>query len=123
MYDDVRPNPFWTCAGLLALGVGIIGIVLPLLPTTPLVLLAAFCFGKGSPRLRAWLHEHKRFGPMIEDWQSHGAISGRAKRMAVIAMAATLTVSVLLGLPGYVLLIQALCLTGAASFILTRPSV
>ncbi|MEC7257498.1 MAG: YbaN family protein, partial [Pseudomonadota bacterium] len=66
-------RPLWTLAGLLSLAVGILGIFLPVLPTTPLVLLAAFCFGKGSPRLRAWILEHRRFGPMIADWEATGA--------------------------------------------------
>ena len=114
-------NLAWTIGGLTSLVVGVIGIFLPLLPTTPLVLLSAFCFGKGSPRLQAWLLGHPRFGPMIEDWNSHGAISPKAKRAAVIAMVATLALSLALGLSLVIIIIQALCLTGAAAFILTRP--
>lgn len=119
--SEPKPHLLWTAAGLLSLGTGIIGIFLPLLPTTPLVLLAAFCFGKGSPRLRRWLLAHKRFGPMIEDWQKNGAIAPRAKRAAVIAMAVTLAISVALGLSIVLIAIQATCLAGAAGFILTRP--
>lgn len=122
MTDGPRPNLIWTLAGLVSLGIGIVGIVLPLLPTTPLVLLSAFCFGRGSPRLRAWLHDHAHFGPMIADWRARGAIASRAKLMAVIAMAATLGLSLALGLSFGLLAVQALCLAGAATFILTRPS-
>lgn len=81
-----RPNFLWTLAGLLSLGTGILGIVLPILPTTSLVLLAAFCFGKGSPRLRAWIVDHAHFGPMIESWQTTGAIPRRAKIVALVMM-------------------------------------
>lgn len=116
-----RPNLLWTLAGLLSLGIGIIGIFLPVLPTTPLVLLAAFCFGKGSPRLRIWLLGHRRFGPMIENWQTTGSIAPRAKRMALIAMAAALGLSAALGLAYWVLALQFVCMAGAATFILTRP--
>jgi uncharacterized membrane protein YbaN (DUF454 family) len=117
-----RPSLLWTLAGLASLGTGIVGIVLPLLPTTPLVLLAAFCFGKGSPRLQVWITEHDRFGPMIADWRKNGAIAPRAKRMAVLAMVAALGLSVALELSFGLLAIQALCLSGAATFVLTRPS-
>lgn len=116
-----RPNAIWTCAGLLALSLGVVGIVLPLLPTTSLVLLAAFCFSKGSPRLQGWLLAHPRFGPIILDWQRTGAIHPRAKRAAVLAMALAFALSVALGLPVWVLLAQALCLAGAAMFVLSRP--
>ena len=97
-------------------------IVLPLLPTTPLVLLSAFCFGKGSPRLRAWIHDHAHFGPMIAHWRETGAITRRAKCMAVIAMGAALALSLAMGLAGWLIAVQVICLAGAATFILTRPS-
>lgn len=112
----------WTIAGLTSLGIGIIGIFLPLLPTTPLVLLAAFCFAKGSPRLHAWLVNHPRFGQSIRDWQEKGAVPPRAKRMALAAMAATLALSFVLGLSLVLIAIQALCLTCVAVFLLTRPN-
>lgn len=120
-YPPQRSNLLWTCAGLLSLLIGIIGIVLPLLPTTPLVLLAAFCFGKGSPRLRAWLLDHARFGPMIGDWHERGAIARRAKLSAVVVMLAAFGLSLAMSLPLWVLIAQAICLGGAATFILTRP--
>lgn len=111
----------WSVFGAIALGLGVIGIVLPVLPTTPFVLLAAFCFGKGSPRLRAWIEQHPRFGPAIADWEQHGAVPKRAKRMAALLMAAAFLLSLWMGLPGWVLAVQGLCLTGAAAFVLTRP--
>ena len=112
----------WIVAGGLALLLGILGIALPLLPTTPLILLAAFCFGKGSERLRNWLTSHSKFGPMIADWESHGAISKRGKIAAVLAMGAAFALSIFLQVPGYILLIQVICLGGAATFVLSRPT-
>ena len=114
-------NLLWSIAGLVSLMTGILGIFLPLLPTTPLVLLAAFCFGKGSRKLHDWLANHRRFGPMISDWRTHGAIAPKAKRAAVIAMLAALAISLFLGVSFVILTIQALCLMGAAGFVLTRP--
>ena len=114
-------NPAWTVAGFVSLGLGMLGIFLPVLPTTPLVLLAAFCFSKGSPRLHDWLLAHPRFGPMIMDWQDRGAIHPRAKRAGALMMAAAFGLSVWLALPIWVLALQAICLSGAAIFVWTRP--
>lgn len=77
----------WWLLAWSALALGLVGIVVPGLPTTPLVLLAAFAAARGSPRLEAWLKAHPRFGPLIHDWQAHGAVSRKAKWMATIAMA------------------------------------
>ena len=69
-------------AGFLSLGIGIIGIFLPILPTTPLVILAAYCFSKGSNRLHRWLTTNPYFGEMIADWEKYRMISLKAKVMA-----------------------------------------
>ena len=65
---------FYLVAGWLSLGLGAIGAVLPLLPTVPFVILAAFCFARSSPRLEAWLVGHPVFGPHIAAWRDYGAI-------------------------------------------------
>lgn len=116
------PRLAWLSVGLAALGIGAVGVVLPLLPTTPFVLLAAFAFAKGSPRLRCWLVEHRVFGPIIADWESNGAIAGRYKVLACCIMAASLVGSFLVGIPTPVLIIQLLALSAAATYVLTRPS-
>lgn len=77
----------WLTAGLAALATGLVGIVLPLLPTTPFVLLAAFCFSRGSRRCETWLLEHPRFGPMVRDWRARHAVPRRAKWLAWSMMA------------------------------------
>ncbi len=112
----------WQMAGILALALGAIGVVLPLLPTTPFVLLAAFAFGKGSPRLRAWLESSRLFGPAIRDWEQKGAIHPRAKATACVVMAAVFLGSVVAGLRPLILLVQGLCMAAAATYVLTRPS-
>jgi uncharacterized membrane protein YbaN (DUF454 family) len=111
----------WTTLGIVALFLGIVGAALPVLPTTPFVLLAAFAFGRGSPRLRRWTVEHPRFGPAVRRWEADGAISRRHKRYAMAGMAASLAVSLAAGVPQAALAVQALCLAGAAAFVLTRP--
>ncbi|MBA3623338.1 MAG: YbaN family protein [Methylibium sp.] len=77
----------WLAAGGLALAAGIVGIFLPLLPATPFVLLAAYCFSRGSARCERWLLEHPRFGPMVRDWRMHRAMPLRAKQTAIVMMA------------------------------------
>lgn len=78
----------WLVLAYFFLALGIIGVVLPGLPTTPFVLLAAYCAARGSKRLHAWLLSHRLFGPMIRDWQQGGAVSRRAKYWAIGTMAA-----------------------------------
>ncbi len=77
----------WLSLAYAALALGAIGIVLPGLPTTLFVLLAAYAAARGSEKLHAWLLAHRLFGPMIADWQSSGAVSRSAKRWAIGTMA------------------------------------
>lgn len=77
----------WMAAGGLSFAIGIVGLFLPLLPTAPLVLLAAFCFSRGSARCERWILDHPRFGPMVRDWRAHRAIPLRAKQVATLMMA------------------------------------
>ncbi len=112
----------WFVIGLAATACGIAGAVLPLLPATPFLLLATFAFARSSPRLHDWLVTHPTLGPPIENWRAHGAIATRVKTLAVIVMAITLAASVLGGLDGWIILLQAGVMALAAAFILTRPS-
>ena len=81
-------------AGVTALCFGIAGIFLPVLPTTPLVLLAAACFARSYRPFHEWLLAHRQFGPMIHEWQVHGSIPYRTKITAIVMMAVSLGVSV-----------------------------
>ena len=111
----------WAVIGLTALGLGLLGVALPLLPTTPFLLVAAFAFARSSPRLSAWLNGHRTFGPLIENWQTHGSINRRAKKVAAITMLLTFLLSVAFGAPQHVLIIQAVVLSLSALFVLPRP--
>ena len=107
----------WFTLGSLALLLGVIGVAVPVLPTTPFVILAAFCFGKGSPRVERWLLENPTFGPMIADWRAHGAIRLKYKIIGAVAMVALLALSVLMQIETKYLVIQAVCMAGAALYV------
>ncbi|MEO0422309.1 MAG: YbaN family protein [Pseudomonadota bacterium] len=111
----------WFAVGLSALALGAVGVVLPLLPTTPFVLLAAYAFARSSRRCHDWLLGHALFGPIIRDWQREGAISRRAKVTAAISMMAIFALSLALGVAPTVLAIQALVLSASATYVLSRP--
>ncbi len=111
----------WLVVGLLALALGALGIALPLLPTTPFLLVAAFAFAQSSETLHRWLLEHNVFGPLIDNWQRHGAISRRAKVLSVVSMAAVLAISVAMAAPPVVIVVQLVVLGASALFVLTRP--
>jgi uncharacterized membrane protein YbaN (DUF454 family) len=81
----------WLAAGVVSLALGLIGIVLPLLPTVPFVILAAYCFSRGSRRLEKWMLDHPKLGPIIEDWRAHHAVPLRAKQLATAMMAISCT--------------------------------
>jgi len=111
----------WFAAGSVALVLGIIGIFLPLLPTTPFLLLAAFCYARGSQRVHDWLVNHRTFGPPIAHWREHGAISRKGKLLAGVAILAAFGISLILGVATWVLIVQALVLCAVTVFIFSRP--
>ncbi|MBW3582629.1 MAG: YbaN family protein [Euryarchaeota archaeon] len=77
------PRWAWTTLGHLSVGAGALGLIVPGLPTTPLILLAASCYARGSDRFHRWLLDHRVFGPMVRNWHEHRAISLRAKVTAI----------------------------------------
>ena len=114
---------FWRLLGLAFVGIGFAGIVLPVLPTTPFMLLALWAFAKGSPTLHAWLENHPRFGTSIAAWNRYGTIPLRAKLTAIAVMGVSLTILVLSeAVPRVGVISAAILMAAGAAFILTRPS-
>lgn len=109
-------------AGLLMTALGIVGAFLPLLPTTPFLLVAVWCFSRSSPRLEQWLLNHRTLGPPLQNWRREGAIAGRAKVVAISLIVASYGFFYYRTQPSLVLAaIVGLILCGSALFILTRP--
>ena len=107
---------------MAAVGLAVAGVALPILPTTPFLLVALWAFARGAPGWADRLRADRRFGPMIRDWEERGAIPRRAKVLAVLTMAASL--GVLAATHTSLLLLGAVAaiMAGAATFVLTRPS-
>lgn len=112
----------WFVIGALALTLGAIGAVLPFLPSTPFVILAAFAFGKSSPALQAWLEQSRVFGPMIADWRRNGAIAPRYKAIALVMMFGALALGLASGLPAIAKIAQGVIMVAAATYVLSRPN-
>jgi uncharacterized protein len=106
--------------GFVSLALGGIGAFVPLLPTVPFIILAAFCFGRSNPALEQRLLEHPSFGPHLQAWRQRGAISRRGKNAAVVAFAASALLGLFL-LDWPWLLVPATAALVGGSWILTRP--
>lgn len=112
---------FLIISGIIFFILGIVGILLPLLPTTPFLLLSTFCFARSSKKLHDWLLFHPSFGPAIIDWRENGSISKRNKTYAIVTILLALLLSVLFKVLLAVFLIQMAVLSVVSVFILSRP--
>ena len=112
--------------GIICLVLGILGVILPLLPGVPLLIVAAWCFARSSPKFERWLLNHPTFGPGIREWRARGAINTRAKILAIGMMTISgglVTHGALNGYgpPVWIAVLIVLSLIGAAIFVGTRP--
>ena len=116
-------RPLFLSGGFLSLGLGYIGIFLPILPTTPFMLLAAFCFSKSSPKLHSWLLSRPRIGPAIVDWEQSRVIRRKAKFLATALI--LLSISIPLSFDTISLTVKLILLgviSGVLLFIWSCPS-
>ncbi len=109
--------------GWLFVALGLVGIPLPVLPTTPFLLLALWCFARSSQRFHGWLYNHRLFGPPLREWQAHRVIPLRAKVIALGAMTASaLYVALGTSAPWYGVAAMVAVMAVGAGVILRSPS-
>ncbi|MEX0941509.1 MAG: YbaN family protein, partial [Pseudomonadales bacterium] len=109
--------------GSLSLGIGILGAFLPILPTTPFMLLAAACFARSSDRLYQRLINDRTFGPMIVEWREHRSIPRKTKLISIALIAVTISLSITFAMPNiYGQIALALIGITTATFLYRLPS-
>ena len=108
--------------GYLCTTLGVIGAFLPVLPTTPFLLVALWAFSKSSPRLKNWLYHHPRYGRTLQQWFEYGAISVRVKVIACTAMLCSVPVVYFISGSMIAVSVHGTIIFLTAIFILSRPS-
>lgn len=121
--DSPLVRALFNLAGTVALGLGIVGLFLPLLPTTPFVLLAAACYARGSERFHQWLLANRTFGPMVREWEDHRSLPYRTKITAIVLMSLTMAISIVVFVrPVWLKVVLALFGVGLAIWMYRIPS-
>jgi uncharacterized protein len=114
---------FWILLGWIFFGIGITGLFLPLLPCTPFMILATFCFSKGSEKLHQWILGLPRVGPMVRDWEDKGVIRLRAKLLSTLVICASASYPLfVMAIAAPLRALVALVISGVLVFIWSRPS-
>ncbi len=111
----------WRALGVVLVAIGIANAFLPLLPTTIFLILGAWALGKGAPAWRARLLDHPRWGPPLRAWDDGGRVSRRGKRFAVIGMAASFLVTLLVVGPGVPVAVAGVALAAVGTWLWGRP--
>ncbi|WP_442963966.1 YbaN family protein [Pseudomonas sp. MM211] len=111
----------WLALAYLSIGMAAVGVLVPGLPTTEFVLLSAWAASRSSPRLSAWLENHRLFGPLLRNWRDGGVITRRTKRVASLSMLMAFAVMLLTVAHTPSLIFAGLGMSGGALWIWSRP--
>jgi uncharacterized membrane protein YbaN (DUF454 family) len=111
----------WISVGVACVGAAFVATLLPLVPTTPFLLVAAYAFARSSERFHTWLMTHPRLGPPIRDWNEGRLVHRNAKWLATVSISLAFTFSVVIGLPVWVLVAQTVILSAVVAYIWSRP--
>jgi len=115
----IKKSLFNLCA-LISLGLGLLGIILPLLPTTPFVLLAAYCSYRGSPTLHQWIEQHPWIAPFLTRWREQGAITKKMQRMILVYLWTSIGISIIFFVQWQWLQVTLLAIAGTVTLIIKR---
>jgi uncharacterized membrane protein YbaN (DUF454 family) len=115
-------NYIYIFLGLLFLVLGFIGLLLPVIPTTPFILVSVWFFARSSKKLENWLVNHKIFGKSIRDWKEKGAISKKAKMSAIPLILFSFSTTIYFSELFYLNLFLAFLGVSISTFIITRPN-
>lgn len=114
-------RPLVFASGWIFTGLGVVGLILPLMPGTVFLILAAWCFSRSSPRFEAWLLGHPHLGPHVRRWRASGMISRRAKYLACGSMALSFAVMAATDAPPIALWAAGAGLIAAGTYVASRP--
>lgn len=116
-------RPLLLGTGWLCVGLGIIGIIMPLFPTTPFLLVAVWAFSRSSPEMAEKIRSHRLAGKYVRDWEDEGVIPLGAKIIAVVMMSAMFGYLYFgSGAPAWAVISAGIVMAGAAAYVLSRPS-
>jgi uncharacterized membrane protein YbaN (DUF454 family) len=104
----------WKILGFLSLGMAYIGVVTPGIPYSPFVVFAAYCFAKGSPRMHAWLYNHKLFGPFLTNWGEKRVFPLKMKYFMLAMMSTSLVIMYVTGVKPIGIISTAIFMAGVA---------
>lgn len=109
--------------GWMSIALGVIGLFVPLLPTTPFLLLAAYFFSNSSQRFYLWMVSHPVLGKPVQEWQKHGVIRPKAKALSFVLMTSAIWYAVFFrSIPLVAKMIMVAVWLGVSTFVLSRPS-
>lgn len=111
----------WLLVAWISVGLGAVGALLPVMPTTPFLLIAAWAAPKGSPKLHCWLREHRHFGPLLHAWHTRRAVPRRAKWLTPALLAGSLILMRLAGVAPVVMLALAGLFSAVTLYLFSRP--
>jgi len=117
-----RMRVLWLALGFLCVTIGAAGLILPLLPGVPFLIIALWAFSKSSERFHHWLYTHEVFGPPLRAWNSYRVISPKAKLAAATGMTVALVTLIATGAALTTIIIVATVLAGCAAYVLSRPN-
>jgi len=117
-----RWRRLYQAVAYVSLTLGIIGAFLPVLPTTPFLLLAAWAAARGSPRLHTWLYSHPRFGAPLIAWEQKGAVSTGAKWVACVFMSISWVIMTVQTQTPVVPVVTGVLFVCVGGFLISRPT-